>query len=208
MQTSLRHTHCDGERPNASRSIADPSSLVGSVGVISRGFGYVKAIKKQGVSRRVHTAGEQKSGLDPYMPVRRRDLASQTRLLNEIHTKYGHPHCHLFSTLSPGRNKTNRLSSVPPRALTVPLSRCRSFIAAVREGRGDRLQPEAAARLYHTTTSGSSGWWGSPSSHRLSKLVDRGAGLFDGSVRPDAWPIHPIPPIASRLPAVRLRPCP
>ena len=39
----------------ADEIIADPSSLVGSIGVISRSFGYVKAIKKQGVSRRVYT---------------------------------------------------------------------------------------------------------------------------------------------------------
>ena len=50
-------------RSAADEIIADPSSLVGSIGVISRGFGYVKALKKQGVSRRVHTAGESKAGL-------------------------------------------------------------------------------------------------------------------------------------------------
>ncbi len=61
----------------ADEIIADPSSMVGSVGVISRGFGYVKAIKRQGVSRRVHTAGASKGGVDPYLPQRRKDLAAQ-----------------------------------------------------------------------------------------------------------------------------------
>ena len=61
---------------------------VGSVGVISRGFGYVKAIKRQGVSRRVHTAGASKGGVDPYLPMRRKDLAAQARLLREIHTNF------------------------------------------------------------------------------------------------------------------------
>ena len=63
----------------ADEIVADPSSLVGSIGVISRGFGYVKAIKKQGVERRVATAGDSKSGLDPYMPQREKDKASQKR---------------------------------------------------------------------------------------------------------------------------------
>ena len=41
----------------ADEIIADPNSIVGSIGVITRGFGYVKAIKKEGLTRRVHTAG-------------------------------------------------------------------------------------------------------------------------------------------------------
>jgi len=128
----------------ADEIIADPSSLVGSIGVISRGFGYVKAIKKQGVSRRVHTAGASKGGIDPYMPQRKRDLAAQARLLKEIHA---------------------------------------NFIAAVKEGRGARLQPEAAAKLHHATSSGwSAGCFGPPNKRQLSKLVDKGVGLFDGSV--------------------------
>ena len=72
----------------ADEIVADPSSLVGSIGVISRGFGYVKAIKKQGVERRVQSAGESKSGLDPYMPQRGQDVKQQRRLLREIHDNF------------------------------------------------------------------------------------------------------------------------
>lgn len=131
----------------ADEIVADPSSLVGSIGVISRGFGYVKAIKKQGVTRRVATAGESKSGIDPYMPQRSKDLKSQKRLLHEIH---------------------------------------HNFIDAVKQGRGDRLKPEEAARL-HVVNGGSGGGcvgacFGTPSRRRLQRLVDKGAGLFDGSV--------------------------
>src|SRR5690606_8569193 len=44
--------------------IADPSSIVGSIGVISASFGFQELIKKIGVERRVHTAGQNKSVMD------------------------------------------------------------------------------------------------------------------------------------------------
>ena len=46
----------------------DPSSIVGSIGVISASFGFVDAIEKIGVKRRVHTAGQNKSVMDPFLP--------------------------------------------------------------------------------------------------------------------------------------------
>ncbi|MEL6437488.1 MAG: S49 family peptidase, partial [Pseudomonadota bacterium] len=49
---------------------ADPSSIVGSIGVISAGFGFVEAIDKIGVERRVYTAGKNKSTLDPFAPAK------------------------------------------------------------------------------------------------------------------------------------------
>ena len=45
---------------------ADPSSIVGSIGVISAGFGFDRAIEKLGIDRRVYTAGATKSILDPF----------------------------------------------------------------------------------------------------------------------------------------------
>jgi signal peptide peptidase SppA len=48
--------------------VADPSSIVGSIGVVSGGFGFVDAIEKLGVERRVYTAGTQKAMLDPFKP--------------------------------------------------------------------------------------------------------------------------------------------
>ena len=46
---------------------ADPSSIVGSIGVIFSGFGFVEAISKVGVERRVFTAGRNKSTMDPFL---------------------------------------------------------------------------------------------------------------------------------------------
>ena len=54
--------------------IADPSSIVGSIGVIFAGFGFEQAIEKLGVERRVYTAGKNKSTLDPFLPAKETDI--------------------------------------------------------------------------------------------------------------------------------------
>lgn len=64
---------------------ADPSSIVGSVGVIYAGFGFDEAIKKIGVSRRVHTAGRNKSTLDPFMPEKPEDVERIKSFELDIH---------------------------------------------------------------------------------------------------------------------------
>ena len=61
---------------------ANPMSIVGSVGVISAGFGFVDAIEKLGVERRVYAAGNNKSMLDPFKP----EVAKDIKRLKEIHT--------------------------------------------------------------------------------------------------------------------------
>ena len=54
--------------------VADPSSIVGSIGVISSGFGFEGAIDKLGITRRVHTAGKNKSVMDPFLPEKKADI--------------------------------------------------------------------------------------------------------------------------------------
>lgn len=54
--------------------IADPSSVVGSIGVIFAGFGFEEAIAKLGVTRRIHTAGKNKSILDPFVKEKKADV--------------------------------------------------------------------------------------------------------------------------------------
>ncbi|MDP2731764.1 MAG: S49 family peptidase [Hoeflea sp.] len=65
--------------------IADPSSIVGSIGVISAGFGFTGLIDKIGVERRVYTAGQNKSLLDPFKPENQEDVAYLKELQLEIH---------------------------------------------------------------------------------------------------------------------------
>jgi signal peptide peptidase SppA len=64
---------------------ADPSSIVGSIGVISAGFGLDKAIDKLGIDRRVYTAGLSKSTLDPFQPEKPEDLERLKVLLRDTH---------------------------------------------------------------------------------------------------------------------------
>ena len=65
--------------------IVDPSSIVGSVGVIYSGFGFVDAIGKLGIERRVHTSGANKSVLDPFLPEKPEDIERIKALETEIH---------------------------------------------------------------------------------------------------------------------------
>jgi len=66
----------------------DPSSIVGSIGVISAGFGFTDLIAKHGVERRVHTAGESKSMIDPFKPEQPKDVARLNNLLEDIHALF------------------------------------------------------------------------------------------------------------------------
>lgn len=67
---------------------ADASSVVGSIGVISAGFGFVQAIARLGVERRVHTAGESKSVLDPFLPEKAEDVARLKALQQDVHDAF------------------------------------------------------------------------------------------------------------------------
>lgn len=65
--------------------IADPSSIVGSVGVIMATFGFEEAIKKLGVTRRLYTAGKNKSTLDPFLPEKPEDVERIKAFETDIH---------------------------------------------------------------------------------------------------------------------------
>ena len=65
--------------------IVDPSSIVGSIGVIMAGFGFVGALDKLGIERRVHTAGNNKSTLDPFLPEKQSDIERIKQFELDIH---------------------------------------------------------------------------------------------------------------------------
>ncbi len=67
---------------------ADPSSVVGSIGVISAGFGFVEAMARLGVERRVHAMGERKDLLDPFLPERREDLEVLRELQQDVYERF------------------------------------------------------------------------------------------------------------------------
>lgn len=65
--------------------IVDPTSIVGSIGVVSAGFGYKGLIDKIGVERRIYTSGENKVLLDPFRPERQEDVEFLLDLQRDIH---------------------------------------------------------------------------------------------------------------------------
>ncbi len=65
--------------------IVDPSAIVGSIGVIYASFGFVSAMRKLGIERRVHTAGQSKSTLDPFLPEKAEDIERIKTLEGDIH---------------------------------------------------------------------------------------------------------------------------
>ena len=73
---------------SADEIFADPASIIGSIGVVSAGFGFDKAIKKIGVDRRVHTAGESKMILDPFQPEQTEEVVRLRALQAEIHAQF------------------------------------------------------------------------------------------------------------------------
>jgi signal peptide peptidase SppA len=72
----------------ADEILVDPASILGSIGVISAGFGFGEAIERLGIERRVHTAGARKSFLDPFRPERAEDLALLAELQGDIHERF------------------------------------------------------------------------------------------------------------------------
>lgn len=68
--------------------IADPSSIVGSIGVVSASFGFPELLKKIGVERRVHTAGQNKATLDPFKPEKKEDIERLKALQLEVHETF------------------------------------------------------------------------------------------------------------------------
>lgn len=67
---------------------ADSSSIIGSIGVIYAGFGFVEMIHKIGVERRVHTAGERKMMLDSFQPENPDDIARLKGIQASIHEDF------------------------------------------------------------------------------------------------------------------------
>ncbi len=115
----------------ADRIYANPSSIVGSIGVIMNGFGFVGAIEKLGVERRLLTAGDHKGILDPFSPIKEEEQAHVKALMAKLH---------------------------------------QHFIAAVKEGRGDRLAKDE--RLF------SGLFWSGEESKALGLIDDFGNASY------------------------------
>jgi signal peptide peptidase SppA len=67
---------------------ADESSLIGSIGVVTAGFGFPEFLKRFGIERRVYVSGEHKAGLDPFQPEREEEVAHLRRIQADIHEAF------------------------------------------------------------------------------------------------------------------------
>ena len=72
----------------ADEIIADPNSIVGSIGVVGGSFGFDKLIAKLGIERRLYTSGEHKAMLDPFLPENAEDVERLKKLQREIHDDF------------------------------------------------------------------------------------------------------------------------
>ena len=72
----------------ADRIYVDKSSLVGSIGVLMNGFGFVDSMQRLGVERRLYTAGEHKGFLDPFSPQDASEVTHIQSVLEELHGQF------------------------------------------------------------------------------------------------------------------------
>ena len=67
---------------------ANSSSIIGSIGVISAGFGFHEFISRQGIERRVYTSGQEKSMLDPFKPEEKSEVVKLKKIQKAIHENF------------------------------------------------------------------------------------------------------------------------
>ena len=97
----------------ADEIFADDSSILGSIGVISAGFGFPELLKRFGIERRVHTAGERKGMLDPFLDEDPKDVTRLKAIQKEMHD-----HLHRDGQGAPGRSpEGQRQGAVQRRVL-------------------------------------------------------------------------------------------
>ena len=168
--------------------IADPSSIVGSIGVVSASFGFPELLKKIGIERRVHTAGKNKAVLDPFRPERKEDIERLKALQLEIHETFidmvkerrGHKlkdHPDLFTGLFWTGKKGLELGLVDA------LGDMRTTMKA-RYGRKTRLKLVAAPRGLF----GKVGLFGSREGSRPADIAAAAAdGLMDAAEQRALW---------------------
>ncbi|MDF0605358.1 S49 family peptidase [Neisseriaceae bacterium TC5R-5] len=72
----------------ADKIFVDKASIIGSIGVLSDGFGFTSAMEKLGIQRRLQTAGDNKAMGDPFSPLNPKHEAIRQQLLNDIHQQF------------------------------------------------------------------------------------------------------------------------
>jgi signal peptide peptidase SppA len=130
---------------------SEETSLLGSIGVISASFGFSQLIDRLGVERRLHTAGERKSLLDPFLPENPSDVARLQALQQDIHRAFKEHVCHrragkidaADASLFSGEVLTGRMAL--DRGLVDGIGELRAVMRA-RFGEKVKLRPFGAER--------------------------------------------------------------
>ena len=130
---------------------AEEASLIGSIGVVTSSFGAHRLIERFGIERRLHTAGENKAMLDPFLPEDPEDVARLTVLQQDIHDSFKeHVRRRRLGKIDPaddslfsGEVLTGRMALA--RGLVDGIGDLRSVMRA-RFGDKVRLRPVAAER--------------------------------------------------------------
>jgi protease-4 len=104
------------------------ASVVGSIGVLMNGFGFVDGMKKLGIERRLLTAGENKGMLDPFSPLREKDVTYIHGLLEQVHQQF-------IKAVQEGRGK--RLKDDPDLFSGKFWTGARSIELGLADGQGD-----------------------------------------------------------------------
>jgi len=133
---------------------ADPSSIIGSIGVVSAGFGFQDLISRYGIERRVHTSGRNKAMLDPFRPENPEDIVRLKAIQEEIHDA--------FKAMVRGR-RANRLNGTDDELFTGEFwTGTRALELGLIDGLGDlrsvmrgRFGEKVSLRLVH----GERRWW-------------------------------------------------
>ncbi|RDC72141.1 S49 family peptidase [Rhodovulum sp. 12E13] len=107
----------------ADEIFVDQNSVTGSIGVISAGFGFPEALGKIGVERRVYTAGNSKSFLDPFQPEKDEDVSRLRAIQDHVHGNFiGHVKARRGAKLPEGRDLFTGEVWVGAQALEVGLA--------------------------------------------------------------------------------------
>lgn len=72
----------------ADEIVCDPSSIVGSIGVVGGSFGFVQLMEKLGIERRLYTSGDRKAMLDPFLPEKSDDVSRLKAVQRDIHEDF------------------------------------------------------------------------------------------------------------------------
>ncbi len=120
----------------------DESSIVGSIGVISASFGFHEFIARHGIERRVHTAGESKSWLDPFQPERPADVKRLKALQAEVHENFkAHVRARRAGRLAEGQELFDGSVWVGAQAVEVGLADAVGHLVPVLKERfGDKVR--------------------------------------------------------------------